>query len=135
MASSQTRKKRALQVRRRANARATNKQDLQALCAWFLADESIFSKLRFHGNTKWVPIRLVWLALCWAWCETRNVTDAFAQATTACQKLFGVAPVTSYQGFMGALVTWTSSFMPLLGGILHHRESGGSCAGTVAQDG
>jgi len=121
MASSHTRKKRATQSRRRAKGRATNKQELQALCAWFLADESIFSKLRFHGNTKWVPIQLVWLALCWAWCETRNVTDAFAQAVTTCQKLLGAAPVASYQGFMGALVRWTFDFMSLLRGILHQR--------------
>jgi Transposase DDE domain len=121
MASANTRKKRAMQSRRRAKAPPTNKQNFQALWLWFLADESIFSQLRFHRNTKWAPIRLVCLALCWAWCETRHVTDAFAQAARACEKLFGAAPLTTYQGFMGALVTWTSTFMSALCRLLQQR--------------
>lgn len=121
MASSHNRKKRAKQRRRRTEARVTNNQNLQALREWFLTDESIFSKLRFHGNSRWTPICLVWLALFWAWCETRNVTDAFDQAVAACQKVFGAAPLVTYQGFMGALVTWTPGFVPLLRGVLHQR--------------
>lgn len=120
MASSRARKKRA-KDRRRAKTPATNNQNLQALREWFLPDESIFSKLRFHGNSKWLPLGLVWLALCWAWCDARNVTDAFDQAVVACQKMFGAAPLSTYQGFMGALVTWTPGFMPLLRGVLHQR--------------
>ncbi len=112
------RKKRS---RRQAKTPATNNQNLQALRDWFLPEDSIFSKLRFHGNSKWLPMGLVWLALCWAWCETRNVTDAFDEAVTACRRMFGAAPLSTYQGFMGALVTWTPSFMPVLRGVLQQR--------------
>jgi hypothetical protein len=119
--SSRTRKKRVKQSRRRAKTPATHNQSLQALREWFLPDDSIFSKLRFHGNSKWLPLALVWLALCWAWCETRNVTDAFDEAVLACQKMFGAAPVSTYQGFMGALVTWTPGFIPLLRAVLQQR--------------
>lgn len=127
MASSRTRKKRVKQSRRRGKTLATNNQNLQALREWFLPNDSIFSKLRFHGNSKWVPMGLVWLTLCWAWCETRNVTDAFEQAVSACQQMFGAVPWNTYQGFMGALVTWTPRFMPLLRGVLQQRmeEIGG----------
>ncbi len=121
MASAHTRKKRAPQSRRRAKFPGTNQQSLQALFAWFLTDASIFSRIRFHGNTKWAPLGLVWLALCWAWCETRNVTDAFDQAVSACQQLFGAAALTTYQGFMGALVRWTPSFLQLLRGLVQQR--------------
>jgi hypothetical protein len=119
--SSRTRTKRAKQSRRRAKTAATNTQSLQAQREWLLPDDSIFSKLRFHGNSKWKPIGLVWLALCWAWCDARNVTDAFDQAVLACQQGCGAAPLTTYQGFMGALVTWTPSFLPLLRGVLQER--------------
>lgn len=121
MAASHSRRKRAKRSRRRAKTSGTNKQNLQSLREWFLPDGSIFSNLRFHGNSKWSPLGLVWLAMCWAWCDARNVTDAFEQAASACQKMFGTAPLTTYQGFMGALVTWTSEFVPLLCRVLQQR--------------
>jgi Transposase DDE domain len=119
--SSRARKKRAKRSRQGAKTPGTNNQNLQALREWFLPDDSIFSKLRFHGNSKWVPLDLVWLALCWAWCETRNVTDAFDQTVLVCQKMFGAAALNTYQGFMAALVAWTPRFMPLLCSVLHQR--------------
>lgn len=109
------------QARRSRKTSATNQQDLQALREWFLPCDTIFSDIRLHGNSKWLPLGLVWLALCWAWDEARNVTDAFNHAVKACQKMLGVAPLSTYQGFMGALVTWTPSFMPLLCSVLHQR--------------
>jgi hypothetical protein len=36
-----------------------NKQSMGAMLDWFLPDGSIFSKMRFHGNTKWLPKLLV----------------------------------------------------------------------------
>ena len=125
--SSRSRKKRAQQARRQAKNRATNNQDLQVLRDWFLPDGSIFSQIRIHGNTKWLPLSLVWLALCWAWTDARHVTDAFTEAASMCQKMFGAVPLTTYQGFMGALVTWTPTFLPLLRTVLQQRmeEIGG----------
>src|ERR1700689_3474949 len=109
--SSCARKKRAKRSRRLVKSRATNRQHLLALREWFLPDDSIFCKLVFHGNSKWKPLCLVWLALCWAWCEARFVTDAFDESVMACQNMLGAAPLSTYQGFMGALVTWTPRFM------------------------
>lgn len=106
---------------RKKQATATNLQNLQALRAWLFPDGSIFAILPFHGNSKWKPLGLVWLALCWAWSDKRAVTDAFTEAATACQSLLNVLPVKTYQGLMGALVRWTPSFMPLLCGVLQNR--------------
>ena len=114
-------KKKARRTQRRGTTPTSNKQNLQALREWFIPDGSIFSQIRLHGNSKWLPVGLVWLALCWAWCDARNVTDAFEQAVTACQKMFGSAALSTYQGFMGALVTWTPGFLPLLRGVLQRR--------------
>ena len=119
--STHARKNEAKRSRRQANAPTTNNDNLQALRDWLLPDGSIFSTIRFHGNSKWAPVCLVWMALCWAWCESRNVTDAFTEARAACQKMLGTTPLSTYQGFMGALVTWTPSFMPLLHTLLQRR--------------
>ncbi len=51
----------------------TNQESLDQLRTWFLPDERIFSTIRFHGNTKWTPSGLAWLALCWVWSEARHL--------------------------------------------------------------
>jgi hypothetical protein len=104
-----------------------NKDDLAALWKWFLPDGQIFSKLKRHGNTSWLPVDLVWLALCWAWSEARHVTDAFTQAVGYQKEMSGASALSTYQGFMGALTRWTPPFLELLWPVLHARmkEVGG----------
>lgn len=127
MASSCIRKRRAKRSCRRAKTSATNNECLQGLRKWFVADDAIFSGIRLHGNIKWTPISLVWLALCWAWCQARNVTDAFDDALTMCEKMLGAVSLRTYQGFMGALVRWTPVFLPRLCRVVQQRmkEIGG----------
>jgi hypothetical protein len=93
---------------------------------WLLPNERIFASLPLHGNTEWTPRALTWLALCWAWQETKNVTDAFEIALGQCQQL-GIAPLSTYQGFMPALVTWTDRLVDVMWPLLHQRmeEIGG----------
>ena len=99
---------------------ATNAESFQILREWFLPD-GMFSQMRLHGNIKWAPAYLVWLALCWSWSESRCLTDAFTEALGWCQQMFGSAPLNTYQGLMGALVKWTPKFMPVLRKTLHQR--------------
>jgi Transposase DDE domain len=103
-----------------------NAQQVGRLKRWLLPHEGIFASLRLHGNTKWTPTALVWLALCWGWAEPKHVTDCFERATEQC-RLLGVMPLSTYQGFMNALVTWTDRLMSLLWPLLHRcmREIGG----------
>ena len=63
---------------------------------------------------------LVPLAACWAWSESKNLTDAFDEAKRQCTKL-GINTLSIYQGFMGALVTWTDPLMLVLWPVLHQR--------------
>lgn len=107
-----TRKSTSVQVQE-SNARTFGR-----LQEWFLSDPEIFAGLALHGNTSWKAVDLMWLALCWAWSESRHVTDAFEQATEQCGRLGGVA-LSTYQGFMNALVTWTDSLMRPLWSVLH----------------
>ncbi len=113
--------------RPRHSAGVTNGESLLALHKWFLADRGIFAHLRFHGNTRWSPLGLASLALCWAWSDSRNLTDAFTQAVECCQTILGSSPLNSYQGFMAAMVRWTSPFVEILWLRLHQKmeEIGG----------
>jgi hypothetical protein len=81
---------------------------------WWLPDAGIFAQLRLHGNTKWSATDLVWMALLWAWSDQRHLTDAFAQAQVQCLTLAPAARLSTYQGFMGALSTWSSQLVPRL---------------------
>jgi hypothetical protein len=94
---------------------------------WFLPDDSIFSKMRLHGNTKWLPRHLAWLAIVWACSELRHLTDAYAEAAECCRTMFGSVALGTYQGFMGALTRWTPTLMKILWSILQQRmeEIGG----------
>jgi hypothetical protein len=107
--------------------RKPNKEHLAIMLDWLLPDVSIFSKMRLHGNTKWLPKQLVCLALFWAWSESKHLTDAYAEAAQCCQSLFQSCVLGTYQGFMGALTRWTATFMKVLWPLLHERmeEIGG----------
>lgn len=106
----------------------TNAGQLKKMKEWLLPHEGIFANLKRHGNTSWLPGSLVWLALCWAWSESGNLTDAFTHAAACCQVMINRSPLGTYQGFMGALVRWTDVFMRLLWPVLHQRmrQIGGS---------
>lgn len=92
----------------------TNKQNLLALVNWFLPNQEIFAKLKFHGNTSWRPTSLVWLAICWSWSTSPTLTDAFAEALEYSQMLTTGTLLSTYQGFMAAMVTWSDTFINLL---------------------
>ena len=108
-------------------AAASNQDDLRTLWDWFLPGPGIFSEIRFHGNIKWTPTWLVWLALCWAWAEARCLTDSFVEALGVCESVLGCSLLGTYQGFMGAAVVWTPKLMPVLQSVLQRRmqEIGG----------
>lgn len=98
----------------------SNAQSFGRLREWLLPDEEIFAALTRHGNTSWSAKSLVCMALLWAWSESKNVTDAFEQAADQCDKL-GITALSTYQGFMDALVTWTDRLMVVLWSVLHQR--------------
>ena len=102
-------------------------QSLKALNKWFFRGKDILANHKRHGNAKWQANPFIWFALNWSWTESKNVTDAFDEAVDSCQSTFGSVPLTTYQGFMGALTKWTPTLMPILRGVLQTRmkEMGG----------
>ena len=107
--------------------RKPNKEHLAGMLDWFLSDASIFSEIRLHGNTKWLPKCLVRLALVWAWSGSKHLTDAYVEAFQCCHDLLQSVVPSTYQGLMGALTRWTATLMNILWPLLHHRmkEIGG----------
>lgn len=105
----------------RKQKQKSNADHLRGAIEWLLPHDKIFAGLRLHGNTTWLPRCLVVLAVCWAWAESRNVTDAFTHASEWCVGMGHVAVPATYQGFMRALVRWTDSLMPILWKVIHHR--------------
>src|SRR5438132_4437035 len=113
--------------RARAGCRRTRRSSLRNVdylkqqFHWLFPHADIFSSIRFHGNITWMPVPLVLLALCWSWSEARCVTDAFTEASGWCQTIIGHSPLSTYQGFMGTLATWTPRLLPVLLGVLQQR--------------
>jgi hypothetical protein len=91
---------------------------LQRSLAWAVS-EKIFGQLVRHGNTSWLASKLVALAILWVWSDQSTLTGAFGEAKQLSLSMFGQVALSSYQGFTGALVTWTAQLLPLLWGSLH----------------
>jgi len=97
------RPQRSNRYQRRGGDRQKNQTIFKALLAWLLPEDELFAEDRFHGNIKWKPEQLAQQALIWAWQDTRNVTDAFAQAVEVCEELGIDSGSKTYTAFMNAL--------------------------------
>jgi hypothetical protein len=118
--SRRTRAKKSKRSSRKSTL-TTNRESLMVLQEQLLPDDRIFAQVKFHGNTSWSPRDLVWQALFWSWSECRYMTDAFTEAAEWSQKTSGVKPLSTYQGFMGAMIRWTATFIPILWLLLQAR--------------
>ncbi len=96
----------------------SNKEYIQEVLQWLLKSAS-FQNCRFHGNTSWLPIHLCVQALLWVWSPAKSVTKAFEEAASQSKTLLGQAALSTFQGMMNALLTWTPGFMEELQLRLH----------------
>jgi Transposase DDE domain len=115
--------------RKKANrkaARPINGETLRAAVAWAV-DQQIFAHLKVHGNTVWKIADLILLTVVWVWSNDPTLTGAFVEAQRWSIDVLGRAAVGTYQGLAKALVTWTTSWVPLLWEHLHRlmEEHGG----------
>jgi len=94
-----------------------NDDRFQEVVKMILPAEGLFSKERFHGNIKWKPDHVVVQALIWSWQGCQNVTDAFVQTQSVCERIGLKQCAASYASFMGALNRYRSEF----GGGLRKR--------------
>jgi hypothetical protein len=113
------RKRKGVSRGKRASRRQSNDVDLLRRSLAWIVDEKIFSHLAFHGNTSWIASQLVLLAVLWVWSDKSTLTGAFVQASELSRGMLGTVAVTTYQGLMNALVTWTEKLLPLIWKRLH----------------
>ena len=87
---------------------------------WFGSSDS-FSQMALHGNVSWSPMQLVALTVLWSWSDRSTLTAAFVDARDLALKMFGRVAVTTYQGMMNALRSYTEQLLPLFWQHLHVR--------------
>lgn len=95
-----------------------NGETLRAAVTWIVREGS-FQNVKFHGNTKWLVCDLIILAVLWVWSDHATLTGAFVEAHGWSLKMLGRAAVGSYQALTGALVSVTSTLLPLLWARMH----------------
>jgi Transposase DDE domain len=113
------RKRKRVNRGKRGSVVQSAKADLLRQAISWIVDEKIFSKLALHGNTSWIASQLVVLAVFWVWSDKGTLTGAFVQAEELSISMLGTVAVTTYQGLMNALVTWTGKLLPLIWRQLH----------------
>jgi hypothetical protein len=86
---------------------------LKRALAWVL-NPGIFDNLPLHGNTSWLPVHLVTLAILWVWSDQAQLTEAFSNARQTALTFCESLTLASYHGFIEALVTWNESLRSLL---------------------
>ncbi len=97
------------------DTKPTDKQlDAVRRALHWIIDKNTSADLRFHGNTKWLPNHLVFLAIISAWNEANRLTDAFEKAARQSLAIFGMLAIATYQGTMRALVTSNEQLIPRL---------------------
>jgi hypothetical protein len=114
-------------AKRGAAKQPVNGETLRSAVTW-VVNEASFQNLKFHGNTTWQVCDLIILAVLWVWSDHATLTGAFVEAHGWSLKMLGRAAVGSYQGLTGALVSVTSTLMPLLWARMHvlmERHGGG----------
>jgi hypothetical protein len=96
-----------------------NIESLRKAVTWAV-DGELFATLKVHANTSWRMPRLIVLAVLWVWSNQETLTDAFREADRWSLDLFGESALSTFQGLMGALTTWTGRILPLLRRRMHH---------------
>ena len=94
-------------------ARGIQADRLGKALRWCLND-SMFNKLKMHGNAKWSARMLIALIVLTAWGEQRRMTDSFNEATKLSQRLFDCITINTYQGMMRAFVAYTDQLLPIV---------------------
>jgi len=120
--------RRAAQVNRQAPKVEVLQVDLlQRALAWIVGRQ-IFDDLPRHGNTKWLPTQLIVLAILWVWSDRSQLTARYQEARQSALRFYEELQLHTYQGFIGALVTWTERLRPLLWSRLQElMEQVGGC--------
>ena len=112
---------------RRSSPKPLDGETLRKAVGWAI-DDGILAKLKFHGNTSWVALDLILLAVVWVWSSNSTLTGAFAEAHAWSLNVLGRVALGTYQGFLKSLVSATAGLLPVIACQLHRsmQTNGGS---------
>jgi Transposase DDE domain len=102
-------------------------ETLRRAVAWAI-DANIFAKWKPHGNTSWLPMDWILLAVVWVWSPHSTLTGAFVEAKAWSVSVLRRVAVGTYQGFLKSLVSSSAKFLPKIVEQLHRvmQEAGGT---------
>jgi hypothetical protein len=96
---------------RRRRTRKFDKHDnataLATAMEWLIGTSDMFVGCAFHGNINWKPMQIIFQALCWAFQESPNVTDAFEHSRRFCESVGKDSIALTYPRFINALVRYS----------------------------
>jgi hypothetical protein len=93
--------------------RPINGETLRSAVSWAI-EEKIFADVKFHGNVTWKAFDLILLVMVWVWSDRTTLRGAFEDALHWSNRVLGRVAVTTYQGMVKALVSWTAALLPLV---------------------
>lgn len=96
----------------------TNGDDLRRALDWVLND-TMFTKLRVHGNVSWTAVGLIRLAVFWVWSSESSLVAAAKDAMGCVTRIFGTAELNSYQAITNALERYSDQLLPIMWDRLH----------------
>jgi hypothetical protein len=95
----------------KATSGRTNGDDLRRAVDWVL-NGGILNEVKLHGNVSWTPVALIRLAVFWVWSAESSLVAAANESIALVTTIYGSAAVGSYQALTGALITYTTKFLP-----------------------
>jgi hypothetical protein len=120
-------RKKVNRISRTQHGKKLNGQTLRSAVKWAVQGK-MFSGLKIHANTTWKLTELIVLSMIWVWSDNKTLTGAFDEANLWTIRLLGRSILGTFQGLMGALVTWTKPVVPLMQRRFHElmEEWGGA---------
>lgn len=98
--------------------RNTQGQQLAKAVQWIITPK-LFSDVKVHGNTNWLVIHLVQVAVLWVWSSQRKMVEAAEEAIEDAENLFAAQGIHSYQTLLNGLKRYAKPILAVLCPRMH----------------
>lgn len=93
--------------------RTTQGQQLAKAINWIIP-KTLFTDIKVHGNTDWLVIHLVQIAVLWVWSSNRKMVAAANEAIEDARNLFDAKNINSYQTLLNGLKRYSEPILAVL---------------------
>ena len=98
--------------------RSTQGQQLAHAVNWIITPK-LFADVKVHGNTNWIVIHLVQVAVLWVWSSKRKMVEAADEAIEDASQLFDADGIHSYQTLLNGLKRYSKTILEALCPRMH----------------